>query len=353
MAMKILMLGGTGVIGRAICNEFCEVDDVQIYITTRQKRTSSLSNEHYLIGNALGEDFLDEVLKLSPDIIIDFFNYSIETFSKRYRKLLNSTSKYIFLSSARVYGYTEIINENSERLLDSSSDNVFLKSCEYSLQKAMQENLLLDSEYNNFIILRPYIIYGEGRLQLGALELPYWFGRIKRGKTVVVSEKMLNAKTAMTSAEDVAAIVKKIIFTENIERQIINIANPNSVDWKTILQTYVSVLRQHDIYTKICVYSDDEYLYYGNQKYQLLYDRYFDRRFDMNNLNSILGYEYLFKRETEEIPRYLNSYISNYRKSAYVENLEVQSFMDRISMEKSHIGDFYSPRMFFRYLMNM
>lgn len=49
-------------------------------------------------------------------------------------------------------------------------DEDYIKTDEYALQKARQENILLGSKYKNWTIIRPYITYNKERLQLGVLE---------------------------------------------------------------------------------------------------------------------------------------------------------------------------------------
>ena len=64
-----------------------------------------------------------------------------------------------------------MITEESERLLDTSIDQDFLSTDEYSLTKARQEDILQSSKQKNWTIIRPYITYGTSRLQLGT-----WIG---------------------------------------------------------------------------------------------------------------------------------------------------------------------------------
>lgn len=50
--MKVLLLGGTGVIGTYLSNKLNEKGS-QIYITTRSPNRLSIDNIHYICGNAM------------------------------------------------------------------------------------------------------------------------------------------------------------------------------------------------------------------------------------------------------------------------------------------------------------
>ena len=67
------------------------------------------------------------------------------------------------------------------RLLDVSHDSIYLKTDEYALAKARQEDILRKSGKNNWTIIRPYITYSESRLQLGVLEKEAWLYRALKG----------------------------------------------------------------------------------------------------------------------------------------------------------------------------
>ena len=169
--MKILVLGGTGAMGKPVV-KILGARGHRVDVTTRKARNDEGDNIHYVVGNAHDMAFLENILNEKYDAILDFMVYKPEEFRDRYIKSLENTSQYVFLSSARVYADSPdaLIEESSKRLLDISKDQEFLQTNEYSLAKAREENLLLKSDSRNWTIIRPYITYYDERLQLGVFE---------------------------------------------------------------------------------------------------------------------------------------------------------------------------------------
>lgn len=155
-------------------------------------RNDEGDNIHYVVGNAHDMAFLENILNEKYDAILDFMVYKPEEFRDRYIKFLENTSQYVFLSSARVYADSPdaLIEESSKRLLDTSKDQEFLQTNEYSLAKAREEDLLLKSDSQNWTIIRPYITYYDERLQLGVFEKETWLRRALAGKKIVFSRNI-------------------------------------------------------------------------------------------------------------------------------------------------------------------
>ena len=112
---------------------------IETVVTSRNIRISE-KNIKYVKGNAHDNVFLNSLLEEDWDAIVDFMVYSTSEFKERYNLYLETTSQYIFLSSARVYANSnDPIIETSKRLLDTSDDTDFLSTDEYALSKARQE----------------------------------------------------------------------------------------------------------------------------------------------------------------------------------------------------------------------
>ena len=152
--------------------------------------------------------FLEQLLEERWDAIIDFMTYGTDEFGSRLEGLLKATHHYLFLSSARVYAEVEgELLEHSPRLCEVSSDPVFLESAEYAMEKARQEDLLRSASRKNWTIIRPYITYGEKRLQLGTLEKESWLYRALHGRSIVFPKELAARQTTLTYGYDVASIV--------------------------------------------------------------------------------------------------------------------------------------------------
>jgi len=131
---RILLLGGTGAMGRSLGDILVKQGN-RVFVTTRSVRSSNSPSLSYIHGNAHDEAFLKEILQNQWDAIVDFMIYSTVEFAVRVPILLDATKQYVFLSSARVYADSVApITEDSPRLLDVSSDEEYLECDEYALR---------------------------------------------------------------------------------------------------------------------------------------------------------------------------------------------------------------------------
>lgn len=347
--MKILLLGGTGAMGKHLTSILSKSKSIT-FVTTR-KKLSSTSYVKYIEGNAHNVDFLDEVLCLeSWDVIVDFMVYSTIEFNTRVKKLLNSTKQYIYISSARVFDYSENpITEESSRLLDSSVDVDFLSTDEYSLTKARQENILSNSNYKNWTIIRPYITYSEIRLQLGVYEKEDWLYRALKGKTIVFSSDLRDKLTTLTYGLDVANCIYYIINNPKALGQSYNATTKKNIYWKDVLELYLSVLTEYLGYTPNVLYLNDvEFKKCTHSEYQVIYDRFFDRKFDnsliaefidtKNFISPFLGLKQCLA-EFLENPKFTNI------------NWKLEAKKDKITNEKAQLRDIKGFKNKIKYLL--
>lgn len=185
-----------------------------------------------------------------------------------------------------------MITEESERLLDTSIDQDFLSTDEYSLTKARQEDILQSSKQKNWTIIRPYITYGTIRLQLGTLEKEKWLYRAIKGRTIVVSKDVDNHLTTLTYGFDVANGIANIINNPNSFREIYHITNNYYYKWSDILEIYLKILEKKLGKRPKVFYQDmSNFLKWNPGVYQIKYDRLFDRKFDNNKINNFINTE--------------------------------------------------------------
>ncbi|WP_445004368.1 NAD-dependent epimerase/dehydratase family protein [Halomonas mongoliensis] len=285
---NILVLGGTGAMGAHLVKILAGRGD-KVTVTTRSPRSPSPSIE-YIQGNAKETSFLDPLLERRWDTIVDFMVYTTSAFEQRAPKFLEATDQYIFLSSARVYAdSSEAISEESPRLLDSSSDEKFLATDEYSLAKARQENFLRHSGSKNWTIIRPYITYSEQRLQLGVLEKEGWLYRALRGRTIVFSEDIAFKLTTLTYGLDVAGAMAELIGEKRALGEAYHIAQREAVSWQDVLDIYLAVLEKHlGKRPKVMLLNLDDFSRCKNAEYQIKYDRLFNRVFDSSKVGELV-----------------------------------------------------------------
>ena len=279
---NILILGGTGAMGKYLTQLLA--DRSRIVVTTRKKRTS-LGNVSYIQGDAHDLCFLKLLLNDNFDVIIDFMGYTTDEFRKRFLLLLDSCKQYMFLSSARVYsGVDGLITEETPRLLDVCMDEEYLATDEYALAKARQEDMLKNSERNNWTIIRLYITYGENRLQLGVLEKERWLYRAIHGRTVIFSEDIGDKFTTLTYGYDVARGIFSLIGQKEALGEIFHITSNKSLRWSEVLDIYLSAIADK-IGKKPKVLYLNEYPVFS---WQVSKDRIYNRRFDTNKIGNFI-----------------------------------------------------------------
>ncbi len=286
--MRILILGGTGAMGTHLVNNLIQ-NDIDTFVTTRSYRTSG-KNLHYIQGNAKDLIFLEKVLDEHWDVVVDFMVYKTEDFRKRFNLLLASTSQYFFLSSARVYANSHLpITEKSSRLLDVSQDTEYLSTDEYALNKAKQEDILINSGKSNWTIIRPYITYSEERLQLGVLEKEEWLYRALQGRTIVFSKEIASKLTTMTYGLDVSRAIMTLIGNQQAFGNIFHITSKECFTWEKIKDIYLATIEENlGFRPKVLLQNMEKFFELHPSKYQIKYDRLFNRQFDNSKIGNII-----------------------------------------------------------------
>lgn len=254
-----------------------------VFITSRSNRENN-GNIHYLKGNALDDNFAFEVLKSRKwDAIVDFMVYSTQKLKDRIEKLVEATDQYIFISSCRVFADEDkIITEKSPRLLDVSKDTEYLKTDEYALRKAREENIV--RKYPNITIVRPSVTFNDRRLQLGVYEVEDWLDRVLSDRTIVFSRDIASHITTMTYGEDVAKGIAGLIGNPKAMGEDFNIVTSEYMLWGDVLRLYVDVLKEKGFSPKIKTIDRALNLRIKKWQYQVKYARLFDRRFDNSKI---------------------------------------------------------------------
>lgn len=349
--MKILLLAGTGVMGTYL-SEILIRQGIDVYITSRNKKHAADNKIKYIIGNAGSKDFISRVLKDNFDVIVDFMVYEEKTFKEHLPLLLSSTHQYIFLSSSRVYAQSQSpITEESERLLDVCSDKEYISTNEYALKKAREENMLMKSGFNNWTIIRPYITYGNERLQLGTLEKEQWLYRALKGRSIVFCKDIADKLTTLTYGYDVSRVMAKFIGNENALGEIIHITSSEAAKWQDILNIYLKVIYETTgITPKTYMLEDSKSVSQIINKYQIKYDRLYDRIFDNKKAEKIFGNNITYTPVQEGIQNCLREFITgqhNFRRISW----KWEAYADILTNEKTPLKEILSFKEKVKYLV--
>lgn len=348
--MKILLLGGTGAMGSHLTDLLSSDKNNLISVTTR-KHLKSYDNVVYIQGNAHDDSFLDLILKEKWDVIVDFMVYNTDELNQRIFKLLDSCKHYVFLSSARVYANSESpLKESSPRLLDVCADTQYLSTDEYALTKARQEDILHNSGKSNWSIIRPYITYAENRLQLGVLELNQWLYRALLGHTILFSMDISEHFTTLTYGYDVARGITSILGDSRALGQTFHITTSKAIKWKDILNLYVEVIeKETGKRPKVKLISEHPYINDQGKKYQVLYDRRYDRIFDNSKIEEFIDIS-TFHTADNGIRTALSYFIRNSNLDTFPLDPIHEAKYDKITGEKMNLNAFNNAKDKLKYI---
>ncbi|MBN1863353.1 MAG: NAD-dependent epimerase/dehydratase family protein [Victivallales bacterium] len=285
---KALVLGGTGAMGVYLVPELASMG-YEVCVVSLDGAVSAHPQISYVKGNAKCKEHLKELLKEKFAVIVDFMLYSTEEFTERYDILLQNTDHYIFLSSYRVYAGDEIpITENTSRLLDMSKDKDFLATEDYALYKARQEDILQNSKYDNWTIVRPAITYSKYRFQLVTLEAPVVVARTLKGLAVVLPGEALAVQATMSWAGDVARMFSRLLLNPPAYRECFTLATAEHHTWGEIAEYYREIIGLQ----YVAADTEDYLKILGascHARYQLAYDRLFQRIVDNSKILRVTG----------------------------------------------------------------
>lgn len=338
--MDILVLGGTGAMGVPLVQQLAQESDV--YVTTRRNISPiSMNATHkvtYIQGNAKEQVFLRDVLSQRHwDAVVDFMVWGSE-FPQVAPLMLAATDQYVFISSARVYAKSEEpITEDTPRLLDVCTDEVYLKTNEYALTKAREEDLLLKSGRKNFTIIRPTITYNKNRLQLGVLEKENWIYRALHGRSIVFSKDIANKVTTMTYGGDVAKGIASIVGKEKARGDVFHITCPQSLLWSEVLNIYLQVLGGYLGYSpKVVMTEKSTNLQFKERIYQVIYCRYFNRTFDNSKIAN-----YCNPNEFKQPQEGLGDCLRQFLKAPKFGNIDwaLEAVNDRVAGERTPLQE--------------
>lgn len=294
MMKKVLVIGGTGTMGRYLCPILAEKGyEVHAIAGEIAKDRPGI---RYFFANALDNEVLKSFLEKRYDAVIDFMWYhDLEVYKSRYQLFLEYTDHYFALSSYRVYADSELpITEESPRLAEAlDADDEWRFSTGYAQSKCGIEDLLKASDSNNWTILRPTVVYCPGRMPLVAWSKNEVLLRAYAGKKIVIPREALDKKTSLLWGEDAAKMIAGLLFLPEAKREIYTLGSAETMTWGEILEFY------HETYgleAELC--GTEEYLdhFYGDDearrrkiKFMLCYDRLYNRVIDNSKVLKATG----------------------------------------------------------------
>lgn len=184
--MKILFIGGTGIISTAVSKLVLSRND-ELFVLNRGNNNDKLPNGvKFIQGDINKEEEMKELLKdYYFDVVVEWIAFNVDQVKRDYRIFKGLTKQYVFISSASaylkpfpIYPITEDV-PISNKYWDYSDDK---RKCEEYLKS-------VNSDDFNITIIRPSHTYDE---ELLIYILTSWgnpmtqIDRILKGKKVII-----------------------------------------------------------------------------------------------------------------------------------------------------------------------
>ena len=240
--MRLLIVGGTGVLSAAVVREAL-VKDMAVTVINRGNRKSLLPQEVELIQSDVRDStYLRSVLEGRQfDAVVDFLCYDKKQIEYSLGLFKDYARQYVFISSACVY------DTSIPGVKDEDSPMGF-KDWDYSINKCECEQYLVQkaTEYRiDYSIVRPCITYDDTRIPYGIMP-PYGYhwtlvARIMSGKPVITWDGG-SARWSMMRVEDFAVGVVGLIGNPSAYGQAFNICGDEASSWTEVLDTLGRIL---------------------------------------------------------------------------------------------------------------
>lgn len=242
--MKVLIIGGTGILSTAVVNEAIN-RGYDVTMVNRGNNAIFINEKAELITCDVRKDINRLASLLNNrrfDVVIDFLVWTKEQLAASLASLGKLAKQYVFISSAQVYNtsITQVLKENSEKIQ---------KLWNYSIHKHEAELFLKDycgKNGINYTIIRPGVNYGDTRIPYGMYPQMgfHWtlVERIKAGKPIVTWNKGLN-KLNLTRVEDFAAGAVGLLGEEKALNEEFNVVGDFVYSWMDVLTTLGELLK--------------------------------------------------------------------------------------------------------------
>lgn len=251
--MKLLVVGGTGVISYAVVMEALKQGIEVTCINRGRSKSQQLPKEvELIIADYHNKDVITKELKGKYfDAVIDVICYKPSDIEYSVSLFKDVCTQYIFFSSCAVYnkGKGDYVCNEESPLINSIWN--------YSISKVECENKLVElaAKYNLiYTIVRPAVTYGNTRIPYG-ITPPYGYHgtliqRIINNKPIVLWDEG-RAFSTITRVEDFAIGLVGLLGNPKAYNEIFNVVGDERYHWKDVIDELGRILNCHPVYLNI------------------------------------------------------------------------------------------------------
>ena len=241
--MKILFIGGTGIISTAISKKLLAGGEHELYLINRGNRNESLPDGYKAITCDINDEAAAAKLLegMEFDVVADFIAFVPSQLERDYRLFAGKTKQFIFISSASAYQKPL----SDHRITESTP--LANPYWEYSRNKiACEEYLMKMYRENGFpvTIIRPSHTYDDRSIPLGVHGSKGSWQVAKRmleGKPVIIHGDGTSLWT-MTHSSDFADAFIGLLGNIHATGESVHITSDESVTWNQVYQAIADAL---------------------------------------------------------------------------------------------------------------
>ena len=232
--MKVLLIGGTGVLSSAV-TDLAKARGIDVTMINRGRRRIPDGVELIISDNRDIDKIKSALKKRKFDAVIDFLCYTPEQLKSSFSLYSNYTEQYFFISSCAVYNTSNngIFSEDAEKITPSWPYSIDKWNCELLLR-----DLAKDSGCH-YTVIRPCLTYGDTRLPYGiAPEFrKHWtlIARILNGKPIIRWNRGEN-KWNIMRVEEFAVGVVGLIGRKDAYDEAYNICGDETPSYAEVLE---------------------------------------------------------------------------------------------------------------------
>ena len=294
--MKILIIGGTGVISTEVCNLAVE-KKYDVYMVNRGKRKSNFNSSAKLIiadiRKETVEKLREKIGEITYDVVVDFLSYNVSQLKKMLK--IVKCNQYVFVSSATIYDECAIDHLYVENDLKGNRNWEYCKNkyeCELELiNKASIYGI-------NYTIVRPYVTYNKNRFpyQISPIEYYTIVDRIIRERPIALCN---NSYTTITDSRDFAIGMVGLFGNRKAYDEDFHITTDYISNWRCIASLLAN---KFNTKARIVEIEKSKIKYFSNSIIdinEILYDKSRDMKFDNSKIENVVP-DFEAKRRIED-----------------------------------------------------
>lgn len=230
--MKIMIIGGSGLISTAITQQLCDRKDEVILFNRGQSPLRAKGELRVIQGDRNDEALLRSTLKSErPDAVIDMVAYAPSQAEALVRACEGNTPQIVMCSTVCVYG-------GPLTKLPATDDEPHRPVGEYGKNKSAIETIVLNRPSEggqHATVLRPSYTTGEGATLGGLVFDDSTPNRLRQGLPLVIMD---DGKTAwaISHVSDVAAGFVASLGNAAAKNQAYHLTSDEHTDWNGIFQ---------------------------------------------------------------------------------------------------------------------